>query len=197
MFGTMSTPLPRRICWHVSRLGVGWRIEVVHVSSGVVRERVRGRRREDARRRRRGRVTLDPTSSPCVRARRVKFGPCTVSGARKIEDFEKTRIMSTRKRDQDPWHRDFQSCREGGRGGACFSMARRALMCCKMDVAAEQRPEGIQDMGTGSGGAMQKKIGWRCWWKVVVTIKPKRAEELRPASLAEPAPFMTPPSEPP
>lgn len=42
---------------------------------------------------------------------------------------------------------------------------------------------------------MEKKIGWRCWWKVVVTIKPKRAEELRPASLAEPAPFMTP-SEP-
>lgn len=43
---------------------------------------------------------------------------------------------------------------------------------------------------------MEKKIGWTCWWKVVVTIKPKRAEELGPASLAEPAAFMTPPSEP-
>lgn len=64
-------------------------------------------------------------------------------------------------------------------------------------MAAERRPEGIQDMGTGSGGAMEKKIGWRCWWKVVVTIKPKRAEELGPASLAEPAAFMTPPSETP
>lgn len=94
-----------------------------------------------------------------MRARRVKFGPCTVSGARKIADFEKTCMMSTRKRDQDPWHGDFQSCSQSGRGGACSSMARRAVMCCKMEVAAEQRPEGIQDMGMGSGGAMEKKIG--------------------------------------
>jgi len=41
-------------------------------------------------------------------------------------------------------------------------------MCCKMVVAAEWRPEEIQDMGTGSGGAMEKKIELKVlgarWW---------------------------------
>lgn len=156
MFGPMSTPLPRRSCWHVSRLGLGWRIEVVHVSSGVVRERVRGRRR-------RGRVTLDPTSSPCVRARRVKFGPCTVSGAREIEDFEKTRIMSTRKRDQDPWHRDFQSCREGAGGGVFFD----GQTC--PDVLQDGRGRRTEARGNpGHGNGIGRRDGKENWMEVLV-----------------------------
>lgn len=133
---------------------LGWRIEVVGMR---VRERVRGR--EDARRRRRGRVTLDLKS---LRA----CAPCQVRAVHRVGRPKDCRLREDmhhvhEEKGSGPMARGFpvvQSEWPGG-GGACSSMARRAVMCCKMEVAAEQRPEGIQDMGMGSGGAMEKKIG--------------------------------------
>lgn len=149
-----------------------------------VRERVRGR--EDARRQRRGRVTLDLKS---LRAR----APCQVRAVHRVGRPKDCRLREDmhdvhEEKGSGPMARGFPVVQSEWPGGGVFLDGQT----CR-DVLQDGGGRRTETGGNpGHGNGIRRRDGKENWMMLFVvggvtcwTIKPKRAEELGPASLAD------------